>query len=80
MQMEPWYLHLYSLVGVLVPGSSEGIWLVDIIILPLGLQTNSASQNPTGDPVLSPMVGCEHLSLYLSASGRHSQETHISGS
>jgi len=38
-------LHMYSLVGGLVPGSSGGvggIWLVDIVVLPLGLQMPSA--------------------------------------
>ena len=29
--------------------------------------------------MLSPVVGCEHLPLYLSSSGRASQETAISG-
>ena len=33
-----------------------------------------------GDPVLSPMVGYEHSPLYLSGSGRASQETAISSS
>ena len=33
---------MYSLVGDLVPGSSGGVWLVDIIVLPMGLQTPSA--------------------------------------
>jgi hypothetical protein len=51
------------------------VWLVDAV-LPMGLQTPSA----IGDPVLSPTVGCEHLPLYLSGSGRASQETAISGS
>jgi hypothetical protein len=31
-------LHVYSLVGGLVPGSS-GDWLVDVIVLPMGLQS-----------------------------------------
>jgi hypothetical protein len=37
-------LHVYSLVGCLVPESSgEGaVWLVDIIVLPMGLQHPSA--------------------------------------
>jgi hypothetical protein len=43
------------------------VWLVDIV-LPIGLKTPSAllvlSLNSSiGDPVLSPMVGCEHLNL-----------------
>jgi hypothetical protein len=29
-------LHVYSLVGGLVSGSS-GVWLVDIVVLPMGL-------------------------------------------
>jgi hypothetical protein len=33
-------LHVYSLVGSLVPGSSGGVWLVDIVLL-MGLQTPS---------------------------------------
>jgi len=35
-------LHVYSLVGGLVPGNSGGVWLVDIVVLPLVLQTPSA--------------------------------------
>jgi hypothetical protein len=38
------------------------------------------SSSFTGDPVLCPMDGCEHLLLYLSGTGRASQETAISGS
>jgi hypothetical protein len=34
--------HMYSLVGGLVPGNSRGVWLVDIVVLPTGLQTLSA--------------------------------------
>jgi hypothetical protein len=35
--------HLYSLAGGLVPGCSEGpVWLVDIVVLPMGLQTTLA--------------------------------------
>jgi hypothetical protein len=33
-----------------------------------------------GDPVLTPMDDCEHPLLYLSGTGRTSQETAISGS
>jgi hypothetical protein len=33
-----------SLVGGLDPGSSGVIWLVNIVVLPMGLQTPSASQ------------------------------------
>jgi hypothetical protein len=60
--------------------------LVDIVILPIGLVANPFSSfspfsnSSIGDSVFSPMVGCEHPPLYLSGSGRASQETAISGS
>jgi hypothetical protein len=38
------------------------------------------SSSSTGDPMLSPMVDSEHPHLYLSGSGRASQERDISGS
>jgi hypothetical protein len=38
------------------------------------------SNSSIGDPILSPMVGCKHPPLYLSSSGRASQETAISDS
>ena len=58
-------LHVYSLVGGLVPGSSwwgGGSWLIDIIVLPMELQTPLALSvlpltPPWGVPVLSPIVG-----------------------
>ena len=70
-------LHGYYLFGGLVPGSS-GLWLVDIVVLPVGLQTPSVLPlAPALEvPMLSPMVGCEHLHLHLSGSGRQA----ISGS
>jgi hypothetical protein len=34
--------HVYPLVGGLVPGNSGGVWLVSIVVLPMGLQTPSA--------------------------------------
>ena len=43
------------------------------------LQLLQSFNSSTGDPELSPMVGCEHLPLYLSGSGRGSQETDILG-
>ena len=45
----------------------------------LGQQAHSLAP-PLGNPVLSPMDGCEHPLLYLSGSGRASQETAILGS
>jgi hypothetical protein len=41
---------------------------------------NLFSNFSIGDLVLCPMVGCEHQPLYLSGSGKDSQETAISGS
>jgi hypothetical protein len=40
-------LHVYSLVGGLVPGALEvgGLWLVDIVVFPMRLQTPSAERN-----------------------------------
>jgi hypothetical protein len=35
-------VHIYTLVGGLVPGSSGSIQLVDIIVLPMGLQSTSS--------------------------------------
>ena len=50
-------LHVYSLVDGLVPGSyggwGGGVWLVDIVVLPIGLQSPSA---PTVLP-LTPSLG-----------------------
>ncbi|EDM10302.1 RGD1560158 (predicted), isoform CRA_a [Rattus norvegicus] len=34
--------HVYSLVDGLVPGTSGGVWLVDTVVLSMGLQTPSA--------------------------------------
>jgi hypothetical protein len=49
-------LYVYSLVNGLVPGSSGGCgWLVDIGVLPMGLQTPSAhSVLPLTPPLCSP--------------------------
>jgi hypothetical protein len=53
--------HVYPLVGGLVPGSTFRPFFNSFI----------------GDPLLSSMVGCKHPPLYLSGSGRASQETAI---
>jgi hypothetical protein len=37
-------LHVYSLVGGLVPGSSGGCWLVHTVVPPMGLQENTTKQ------------------------------------
>jgi hypothetical protein len=56
-------LHVYTLVGSLVPESSGGVWVVDIVVLPMGLQTHSAP------PVLSltPPLGTLCLVQWLAA-------------
>ena len=55
------------------------MWLVDIAVLPMGLQSLSAPSVLT-QSVLSPVDDCGHPPLYLSGSGRASQETALSGS
>ena len=65
------------------PQDLQVVWLVDTIVPSMGLQTLSAPSVPSlspppGIPELSPMVDCK-LPLYLSGSGRTSQETTISG-
>jgi hypothetical protein len=58
-------------------------WLT--LLLPHGAANPLSSFSPffnssIGDPALRPMVGCEHLPLFLLGSGRAFQETAISGS
>ena len=76
-------LHVYFLVGGLVPGSSRGTgWFILFLLWgckplnSLGLFSSSS----TGDPVLCPVVGWEHRLLCLSGIDRASLETAISGS
>jgi hypothetical protein len=79
-------LHVYSLVGGLVPGSSGGRVLVgSYCCSSYGAANPFGSFSPftssfIGDPVLCPMDGCEHPVLYLSVTRRASQETAASGS
>jgi hypothetical protein len=82
-------LHVYSLVGGLVPVSFVGSGCLILLFCLWGCKPPPASLvlsltpllgDLIGDPVLSPMVGCEHLPLYLSGSGRASKKTAISGS
>ena len=68
-----------------IPRELWGYWLVHIVVPPIGLQTPSApwgtfSSSFTGDPVLCLMDDYEHPHLYLSGTGRASQETAMSGS
>jgi len=56
--------HVYSFVGSLVPGSS-GVWLIDIVVLPMGLQTPSAISVHS----LTPPLGTpSHSNRWLQAS------------
>jgi hypothetical protein len=75
---------VFLLIGGLVPGNSE-------VLVSSYCCSSYGTANPfsslgtfsssfIGDPVLSPMDGYEHLLLYLSDTGRASQETVISGS
>jgi hypothetical protein len=57
--------------------------LVDNVVLPMGckpLQLLHFSNSSIRDPMLSPMVGCEHYLLYFPNSERASQDTAILGS
>ena len=62
------------------PWEFWGYWLVHIVVPPMGLQTPSAPWVLSLAPLLGPMVDCKHPLLYLSGTGRTSQETAISGS
>jgi hypothetical protein len=54
-------LHLYSLVGGLVPGSSEGYWLVHIVVPPMGLQASSAPSLLSLPPPLGALCSVQWL-------------------
>jgi hypothetical protein len=59
-------------------GGGRGVWLVHLLFLLWAVNPFSSlcpSSSSTGDPVLSPMDRCEHPLLYLSGTGRASQET-----
>jgi hypothetical protein len=70
---------VYSLVGCLVPGSSLGYlygwfccfsyWVVNFFSF-----FSPSLNSSIGVPMLSSMVGCKHLHLYWSGSGRAPQE------
>ena len=77
--------HVYSFVGGLVPGSSGGSDVGWYCCSSYGVANPLSSFSPfsnssIGDTILSPMVGCKHVTLYFSGTGRASQETAIAGS
>jgi hypothetical protein len=80
MQLEPWVPPCVLFGWWFSPWELWGVWLIDIFVLPVGLQTPSApsvlSLSPAlGVPMLSQMVGCKHLHLNWSVVGIASQET-----
>ena len=58
-------LQRYSLVGSLVPGSSGGIWLVDIVVLPMELQTPSAPSVLSPAPPLGSLCSVQWLATSI---------------
>ena len=72
------FLHVNSLVGSLVPGSSwctGGSYCCSSYGAANPFSSlDTFSSSFFGDPVLHPMDGCEHPLLYLSGTGRASQE------
>ena len=77
-------LHVYALVGGLVPRSSGSMviwsWCSTYGVANPFSSSSPFSYSTTVDPGLNPMVGCKHSPLYLSGSGTVSQDTDISGS
>ena len=59
--------YLYSLVGSLVPGSYGGVWLVDIIVLSMDLQTPSALSVLFLTPPLGTPLGTLYSVQWLAA-------------
>jgi hypothetical protein len=60
-------LHVYSLVGGLVPGSCWGYWLAHIVVPPMGLQTPSAPWVLSLAPSLGTLcfVQCMAVSIHF---------------
>jgi hypothetical protein len=80
MRLEPWVLSCVLLGLWFSPWELWGVWLVDIVVLPMGLQTLSVLSLTSPLASLSPMVAHKHTPLYLSGSGRASNRTAIPGS
>jgi hypothetical protein len=70
---------VFTLVGGLVPGSSGGTGCAFYGAANPFSSLGTFSRSFIEDPVLSPMDGCEHPLLYLSGTGRASQETATTG-
>jgi hypothetical protein len=74
---------VFALVGSLFPGAL-GVLVSSYCCSSYGAANpfsslGTFSSSFIGDPVLHPMDGCKHPLLYLSGTGRASQETTISG-
>jgi hypothetical protein len=61
MQLEP----QYSFVDGLVPGSSGRAWLIDIVVLPMGLQTTSTPSVPSLTPLLETLCSVQWLAANI---------------
>jgi hypothetical protein len=75
---------VFSLIGGLVPGSF-GVLFFSYCCSSYGaantfISLGTFSSSFIGDPVLCPMDGYEHPLLYLSGTGRASQDIALSGS
>jgi hypothetical protein len=72
-----------SLVGDSVPTSSRGSGQLKQLLPPWGCKPPQLlcpfSNSSIRDPALSLIAGCKHKPLYLSGSGRASQETTVWG-
>ena len=79
IRLEPWVSPCVLFDWWFSPWELWGAWLVDIVANPFS-SFSPFSNSSIEDLVLSPMVACEHLPLYLPGSGRATQETAISGS
>jgi len=78
-------LYVYSFAGGLVPGISGGVWLADIVVLPMVLQIPSAPSvfsltTPLGSPCSVQWLAATILICVSRFLGRASQETPISSS
>ena len=84
MQLEPWVPPCVLFDWWFSSCELWGIWLVDIVVLPIVANPfssiNHFSNSSIGDPMLIPKGCCKHLSLYSSVSGRASEETAVAGS